>query len=105
MPVPISSAAEAVGNRVKARRREMKATQDELAQASGVDSTTIRKIELGTRNVNMHNLIRIAHCLKMDPGLLLEGLTIDMVPEVAVRVSPAEKFAKLRDGVQWIGRS
>jgi len=41
---------------VKARRREVNLTQEELAGRSGMALTVIRKIEQGKTNLNMDNV-------------------------------------------------
>jgi transcriptional regulator with XRE-family HTH domain len=53
-------------------------TQDELAAASGIDSSNIRAYENGRALPNLHTLVRIAGALGLQPGELLSGLTLEM---------------------------
>lgn len=53
-------------------------TQDELAAASGIDSSNIRAYESGRALPNLHTLVRIAGALDVEPGELINGLTREM---------------------------
>jgi transcriptional regulator with XRE-family HTH domain len=92
MAEPMSSATEELGRRIRDWRIGQGLTQEELAGGSGVDATTIGKIERGERNPNVHNLIRIAVALGVDPGEFLRGMRADMVPPAELRPTPAERF-------------
>ncbi|MGN6128561.1 MAG: helix-turn-helix domain-containing protein [Humibacter sp.] len=94
MAEPMSLATEELGRRIRDWRTGQGLTQEELASGSGVDSTTIGKIERGERNPNVHNLIRIAVALGVDPGQLLRGMKGDMVPTTETRPTPAERFQR-----------
>ena len=96
MPAPISQAAELLGQRVKARRQKLGATQEQVADYSGIDVTTVRKIELGLRNPNLHNIVRIASTLGIDPGTLLKNLKGDMVPGKEHGPSPFDRMSEIR---------
>jgi len=52
-------------------------TQDELAAGSGIDSSNIRVYENGRSMPGIHSLVRVAVALDVDPGELLEGLTLE----------------------------
>lgn len=64
-------------NRVKARRKESKLTQKQLAERSGVSYASIRRFEQ-TGDISLFSLLRIAHVLKCrsDFNLLFETPTI-----------------------------
>lgn len=53
-------------------------TQDQLAVASGIDSSNIRSYESGRAMMNVFSLVRIAEALEVPAGDLLAGVTIDM---------------------------
>ena len=92
MAEPMSPATKELGRRIRDWRMGQGLTQEELAGGSGVDATTIGKIERGERNPNVHNLIRIAVALGVDPGDLLRKMDGDMVPPTEERPTPAERF-------------
>jgi len=78
MPRVTSDAAAHIGQRIAERRRQIAITQDELAAGSGIDSSNIRAYENGRAMPSIHSLVRIAAGLGIDPGTLLEGLTLDL---------------------------
>lgn len=54
----------------------MAMTQDQLAAASGIDSSNIRAYENGRSTPSIHSLVRLADALAIEPGALLQGLTL-----------------------------
>jgi len=52
-------------------------TQDQLAAQTGIDSSNIRSYEGGRATPSIHTLVRIAVALGVEPGSLLEGLTLE----------------------------
>ncbi|GAA1930235.1 hypothetical protein GCM10009775_22870 [Microbacterium aoyamense] len=73
-----SAAAAHVGARIAETRRTYTMTHDQLAATTGIDSSNIRSYESGRSLPNIHNLMRIAVALDVEPGRLLEGLTLDL---------------------------
>jgi len=71
---PISPAAQAFGERVRARRHELGESQEALADACGLHWTFVGHVERGRRNVSLHNILKLAHGLKIDPCELVRGL-------------------------------
>lgn len=71
---PISDAAATFGARVRARRNELGKSQERLAADSGMHWTFIGQVERGQRNVSLHNIVKIADALGVDPGELMQGL-------------------------------
>ncbi len=49
----------------KAARKNIPLTQEELARKSGVNRTTLSKIESGSRNATVDTLMRLAAALQM----------------------------------------
>ncbi|HSZ12643.1 MAG TPA: helix-turn-helix transcriptional regulator [Solirubrobacteraceae bacterium] len=74
MPEPISPATRAFGERVRARREALGLSQEALAARSGVHWTFLGQVERGRRNLNLHNLLKLAAGLGVDPGELVQGL-------------------------------
>lgn len=70
----MSVAAQALGGRVRARRRELGMTQEQLAEACGVHWTFLGQVERGRRNISLHNILKIAAGLKLDASDLVQGL-------------------------------
>lgn len=71
---PISLAAKTFGERVRARRHELGESQEELADACGLHWTFVGQVERGKRNISLHNILKLAEGLQIDPGELVRGL-------------------------------
>jgi transcriptional regulator with XRE-family HTH domain len=57
---------------VRQRRKDLNYSQEELAQACGLDRTYIGGIERGERNPSLENIIKIANALNIPPSSLFE---------------------------------
>jgi transcriptional regulator with XRE-family HTH domain len=75
MPDPVSPAAATLGARVRERRQALGLSQEALARESDVHWTFLGQVERGRRNISLHNLLKIAHGLGVDPAELVRGLT------------------------------
>lgn len=71
---PISEAAATFGARVRARRQELGKSQEQLAEDSDLHWSYLGQVERGTRNITLHNILKIAEVLGVDPGELVRGL-------------------------------
>lgn len=71
---PISPAAGEFGARVRRRRLELGLSQEALADRSDMHWTFVGQVERGQRNISLHNILRVAEALDVDPGVLVEGL-------------------------------
>jgi len=56
---------------VRARRLDLKLSQEALADLAGVDRSHMGKIERGERNVTFLNILRIATAMQCKPSDLL----------------------------------
>jgi transcriptional regulator with XRE-family HTH domain len=74
MPVPLSSATAEFGSRVRARRHELGLSQEALADVANLHWTFVGQVERGRRNLSLHNLLKLAGALDLDPGELVTGL-------------------------------
>jgi transcriptional regulator with XRE-family HTH domain len=74
MPEPISPATRAFGERVRAQREAQGLSQEALAAKSGVHWTFLGQVERGRRNLSLHNLLKVAKGLGVDPAELVQGL-------------------------------
>ena len=71
---PISAAAKAFGDRVRTHRHDRGQSQEELADACGLHWTFVGQVERGRRNVSLHNILKLAQGLEIDPCELVRGL-------------------------------
>lgn len=74
MPHPpsiVEVSKEEIGRRLKALRRERNLTQTELAKMLGTHFTAISQIERGIRGLTIHQVVRLAKALRVDPNSLL----------------------------------
>jgi transcriptional regulator with XRE-family HTH domain len=71
---PLSSATAEFGARVRRRRAELSLSQEALADICELHWTYIGQVERGQRNISLHNIIRIAKALDVDPGDLVAQL-------------------------------
>ena len=62
-----------MGERISARRKQLRWTQEELAEAAGVTPQTISTAELGKKALRPVNIINICAALDISPDYLLLG--------------------------------
>ncbi|MCU1461739.1 MAG: transcriptional regulator, family [Acidimicrobiales bacterium] len=74
-PIDSPSPSAALGQRVRARRHELRLSQEQLAEQSGLHRTLVGSVERGERNVSVNNIVRLAAALEIDAGDLVQGLT------------------------------
>lgn len=74
MAEPISEAARLLGERVRERRHALRLSQEVMADHIGIHWTFLGQVERGQRNLNLHNLVKIARGLDVDPADLVRGL-------------------------------
>lgn len=77
MPMTIDTAHQAaaqLGERIRERRKEQGLSQEKLAHRCDVHWTFLGQVERGQRNLRLHNLLKIASGLGVDPGELVKGL-------------------------------
>lgn len=63
-----------IGERLKAKRSEMKISQSELAKVVGVLRTSISNIETGRQKAPLHLLYNICAALNVEPSAILPSL-------------------------------
>jgi transcriptional regulator with XRE-family HTH domain len=74
MPRPISDAAGTLGKRIKTRRAQLGISQEALADRADLHWTFVGQVERGQRNLSLHNLLKLAAALELDPAKLIQGL-------------------------------
>ena len=63
---------------IRAIRKQIGMTQEQLAASAGLHVTYVNEIEGGKRNVAIDNIGRIAEALKVAPALLLSPSETDL---------------------------
>src|SRR5438105_1680268 len=75
-----------VGVRVRARRRSLEMTQEDLGTQTGLSRTSVTNLERGRQKVPLHQLLRIAEALDTDLRDLLPTRDELASPEARVSV-------------------
>lgn len=66
-----------MGERIFARRKQLRMTQEELAEAAGVTPQMVSTAELGKKALRPANIIKICSALDISPDYLLLGRISD----------------------------
>ena len=74
MPPARSQATKTLGERVRARRTDLGLSLEAAAPLCDVHWSFLGQIERGQRNISLHNLLKVAKGLTIDPGKLVTGL-------------------------------
>ena len=69
-PTPL----DVLGDRVRARRRELGLSQQDLAERAALHWTFVGQVERGQRNLSLNNLLKLARALDLDAAVLVTGL-------------------------------
>jgi transcriptional regulator with XRE-family HTH domain len=78
-----------VGLRIRLRRKELRLTQEKLAEALGLTFQQVQKYELGTNRVSASRLFEVSVLLRVPPDYFFSGLD----PAAASRPASAEGLA------------
>ena len=70
----MSPATAELGARVRTRRQALGLSQEALAREIDIHWTFLGQVERGQRNLSLHNLLKIAAGLRVDPAELVAGL-------------------------------
>ncbi len=62
----------ALGQNLRAARKRLELTQEEVAQRSGLEPAEISRIEAGKRDPRVSTLEKLAKAVEVDPGQLLK---------------------------------
>jgi transcriptional regulator with XRE-family HTH domain len=85
-----SVAAKVLGERIRERRENLGLSQEDVAHLSSMHVSNFGKIERGLANPSLHTMLRIASVLEVDPGVLIAGLSGDMVTSRPHKLTAAE---------------
>jgi transcriptional regulator with XRE-family HTH domain len=61
-----------LGVNLRAARKRLELTQEQVADRSGVHATEVSRIEAGKRDPKVSTLRRLARAVEMPPGRLLD---------------------------------
>lgn len=67
--------ARVFGDRVRARRRELGVSQEELGDLAGLHRTYVGHLERGEINPSLINILKVAAALDLDAADLIRGLS------------------------------
>jgi len=82
---------DALGRRIRAQRRSIKMTQEQLAEKTGVSLSFIGHIERGTRKASLDTLVSISNALCISPSILLQDSLIVDVMNTCSTTSPRQR--------------
>lgn len=68
-----------IGARIRNKRLELKLTQEQLAEKTGLTETYIGAIERATSKCSIETLVKISQTLKMNMDYLLFGTTVNNI--------------------------
>lgn len=63
-----------LGSNIRARRKELSLTQEELADLAGLDRSYMGGVERGERNITVLTLCKICEALSCDVAAVSHGL-------------------------------
>jgi transcriptional regulator with XRE-family HTH domain len=61
-----------LGENLRAARKRLELTQEQVAERSGVHATEVSRIEAGKRDLKVSTLRRLATAVEVPPGRLLD---------------------------------
>ncbi len=59
---------------MRASRKRARLSQEKLGELAGLHRTYIGHLERGEVNPSLHNIVRVAAALEVDPAELVQGL-------------------------------
>lgn len=96
MAEPHSEAARVLGERVRNHRQELGLSQEDVADLAEVHVTNLGKIERGQSNPSLTTIVRIAGVMGVDPGDLVNGLSLKQLPVRTHQLTAAELIRERR---------
>lgn len=84
--IPSNQIYEQMGKLVRARRKKLDLTQDDLAQRVNLKRTSITNIEKGRQKIQLHTLFDLAAALEVDPVTLIPSLKAAEAETIRERV-------------------
>jgi len=95
-----------LGQRVRARRKELRLSQEALAERLGLARTSVANLETGSQRIGAEVLVKIAAALAVDVGALLPPSDREReVRELINSKAPAKMRPVLRTVLLSVGGS
>lgn len=83
---------EALGKRIRTRRKMMGLTQEALAEQLGISCSFVGHIERGSRKMSMETLIRISDVMGVSCDYLLQDSLQNAVPQSSTPLSEKNRY-------------
>ena len=96
-----------MGLRIAQRRKDLRMTQEQLADQMGVSLQTISCIELGKKAIRPENLANLCVCLNVSADYILYGKrNAEQMKEIVAKLSAldAESYEIVRDLINYLHR-
>ena len=94
-----------MGQRIMARRRSLRMTQEELAEKLGVSTQMISNLELGKKAIRPENLVRVCDVLELSADFVLTGTNtksaVDIVADKLIQLTE-EELHMVSDMIDYI---
>lgn len=74
----VITSVESLGIMIRARRKELRLSQQELGQRIGVHQVTLSAIERGSARARLDTLLRVLSALELELTLQKKGATIEV---------------------------
>ena len=94
---------EGLGRRLYDRRKQLRLTQEELAEKAGVTSQMISTAELGKKALRPENILKLCTVLDISTDYLLRGIVteVDMsILSQKILTLPPKQYRRLEDIVE-----
>lgn len=96
-----------MGQRIAARRKSLKLTQEELAEQIGVSVQMISNLELGKKAIRPDNLAKVCEVLELSADFVLTGsdtkTAVDAVAEKLVHLTD-EELRMIGDMIDYMSK-
>ncbi len=86
-----------IGERIKERRKELKISQEELAEILGVTYQQVQRYENGTNKLNVENIQIIANALSVPLSYFFEAYKMPVIAEEQAHYAIPDEGRLLRN--------
>jgi transcriptional regulator with XRE-family HTH domain len=81
-----------LGKRIRAHRRDLDMSQEDLAHEAGLDRSYVGRIERGEQNLTFAALVKLCRAMRCDVAALTEGIPAGHGPSAGPPFAEARKF-------------